>query len=56
MTDKIQCFMWACSKLREAVDAGEYGSMTISMQGGLIGNIRTEKTEKPPVDNTAKSK
>ena len=49
--DKGRSFEWACGLLRDAVEAGIYGNITISMQNGIIGNAKTETVSKPPVDN-----
>ena len=50
MNDKLETYGWACAQIRDAIDACMYGSITISMQNGLIGNIKTETVSKPPVD------
>ena len=55
MNDKMQNYMWACSEIRKAVDAGTFGTLTLSMQNGVIGNVKTETNTKPPVDNTGKA-
>lgn len=48
--NKNDLFIWAVSIVREAVDKGLYGSITLNMQNGSIGNIKTESSEKPPLD------
>ncbi len=49
--EKAANFQWAVGLLRDAIDAGTYGSLTFSMQNGIIGNAKTETVAKPPVDS-----
>lgn len=46
-------FEWACAKLMDAIQSGMYGSITFSMQNGVIGTSKIETVNKPPVDNKA---
>lgn len=49
---KMNNYIWACGVVREAVDSGLYGTLTLSVQNGVIGNVKTETNSKPPIDNT----
>lgn len=56
MKDKGSNFEWAVGMLRQAIESGTYGVLSFSMQNGVIGQVKTETTVKPPVDNkTAKT-
>lgn len=51
MKEKAVNYSWACSVLQKLVEDATYGSVTFSMQNGIIGNMKLETVSKPPVDN-----
>lgn len=53
--NKDQLFAWACSILKQRIDEGIHGSVIIPMQNGIIGNVKTEYTEKPPLELSRKT-
>lgn len=48
--DKPRSLNWAMTILRDAVDSGTYGTITFSMQNGIIGNAKRETNMKPIID------
>lgn len=43
-------FVWICSVIRDAMEKGMYGSITLSFQKGLVSTAKTETMVKAPVD------
>lgn len=48
--NKNDQFMWMASIVKEKVDKGFYGSVTLTMQNGAIGLVKVEEVHKAPVD------
>lgn len=53
--NKDQLLAWAFSVLKERIDQGTYGAVVITMQNGVIGHIKTEISEKPPIELSQKN-
>lgn len=49
---KEKTLQWAITVLKNAVEQNTYGRITFSMQNGIIGDAKQEKTIKPLVDIT----
>lgn len=47
---KDQLAAWAFSVLRECSEKAMFGTVTISMQNGVIGSVKVEESFKPPID------
>lgn len=43
-------FSWACGLIRDAIEKGMYGSITLTFRNGGIETAKTETMAKPPVD------
>lgn len=52
--NKAEVYVWACGILRDAMESKNYGTLTFSMQNGIIGNVKKETVSKPPVDTESK--
>lgn len=54
--DRLGLFAWACGSIREHVDKGSFGTVTIAMANGVISSVKTEINQKPPIDAPAGTK
>lgn len=46
-----ELFQWGAAKIKEAIDAKMYGSITIRFENGRIVGSKTEKSDKPIVQS-----
>lgn len=46
-------FTWACGMIRDAMEKGMYGSITLNFRNGVIDTAKTETMAKAPVDKNS---
>ncbi len=51
MIETAKNFEWAFGELRDAIEGGMYGTLTFSIQNGVVAHAKKETVSKPPVDN-----
>lgn len=47
---------WALDQLKRAADEKMYAALTFQFVNGKLQHVKTEKTEKPPVDAEVKAR